>query len=270
MICNNTPIEKHGDIYVKREDLACLPPGPPFAKVRGLFSHLMKLRSEGISVVGYVETAISEAGWGVAWLAKELDMKAVIFNPVYKTNQPVLDFHRIKWVEFGAEIRDIKAGMAKVGYNISKKLLIEEFGSNAIMLPLGLPFSETIDEVAKEFQRTYDDRFQSIVICVGSGTMAAGVLKGMRKVNCKIPLYGILCRQSKQLFKKRRMIVGKAGYFFEEPVFYLIDLGYNYTDKVEVDCPFPSNCYYDKKAWLWLKQNVDKIEKPVLFWNIGA
>ena len=39
-LVDNTPIEKHCGIWVKREDLCCPPPGPPFSKVRGVVEHI--------------------------------------------------------------------------------------------------------------------------------------------------------------------------------------------------------------------------------------
>jgi hypothetical protein len=35
-------------------------------------------------------------------------------------------------------------------------------------------------------------------------------------------------------------------------------------------CPFPSNPYYDLKAWKYLAENRAQFRGPLLFWNIGA
>jgi 1-aminocyclopropane-1-carboxylate deaminase/D-cysteine desulfhydrase-like pyridoxal-dependent ACC family enzyme len=268
---NHTPIEEYDGIFVKREDLSCPSPGPPFAKVRGLYAHLLKLKAEGISIIGYTETSISMAGWAISWIAKELGMTAVIYNPVYKVEHSVLEYHKSKWIEFGAEIRNIDAGMAKVNYHISKNMLRKEFGPSAVLLPLGIPLSETVVEVSKEFHASDLGRFRTIVVCVGSGTMTAGILRGIRETGYNISVRGILCRESCQKVVKKDMIVSKAGYLpLDPPDFKLIDEGYEYTNKVEIDCPFPCNPYYDLKAWKWLMENKDGIEGPILFWNIGA
>jgi hypothetical protein len=37
-----------------------------------------------------------------------------------------------------------------------------------------------------------------------------------------------------------------------------------------IDCPFPCNRYYDKKAFKWMVDNIDSIIQPVIFWNIGG
>jgi len=276
LIQNNTPIEKYGDIYVKREDLACFPPGPPFAKVRGLYSRLLALKAKGVETIGYTETSISMAGWGVAWMAKQLGMTAVIFNPIYKTPNEVLTLHRSKWIEFGAKMIDIPAGMAKVNYHISKNILREQYGPGAVMLPLGLPFIETIREVYLEFALSKCKKFNTIVMCVGSGTMAAGVLKGVLKTKSKAQVIGVLCRPSKKIRQKKSLILGMAGAVLNDDFFQMVDLGYEYTQKVDFFAPFPCNPYYDLKAYKFLmdyketEYNNIRFKKPILFWNIGA
>ena len=91
MIVDNTPVEMYDGIMVKREDLSCTPPGPPFAKVRGLQKRMESLKASGVSVVGYTETSISQAGIGVSWICHELGMTAVIYCPVYKTTHDILN-----------------------------------------------------------------------------------------------------------------------------------------------------------------------------------
>ena len=110
----NTPVEKHNGVYVKREDMAVDDPtAPPFSKMRGVLAHLTKLRDAGIKTVGYAESAISMAGWGLAWTAQRLGLKAIIFAPVYRCEHPyleVLRFHRKHWERCGAEIVPMPAG----------------------------------------------------------------------------------------------------------------------------------------------------------------
>ena len=79
-ILQDTPTEEFSKGYfVKREDMACLPPGPPFAKVRGLYRGLQKIKERGIDTVGYFETSISMATWGISYFCKLLEMKPIVF-----------------------------------------------------------------------------------------------------------------------------------------------------------------------------------------------
>lgn len=266
----DTPIEIYsvGDrkIWVKREDQACPSPGPPFSKVRGLVPALEKLSSKGIFTVGYTETSISMAGWGVAWACKKLGMKAVIFDPQYKNTPALLKYHRKQWKQFGPEIIPIKAGMAKVNYFISKKILKDNY-SNSWLLPLGLVLPETIEATQQVAMKLKDD-FNTIVVNVGSGTICSGLLKAF--TNHKV--IGVMGRTG-DVQRKRQMILSKAklqdGGMFGIKGFDLVDPGWHYTDPCHIKSPFPTHLYYDAKAWHWLCQNLDVLDDPILFWNIG-
>lgn len=271
LIQNNTPIEKYNikgyDVFVKREDLSAKPPLPPFSKVRGLSTHLIDLKTSGVSVVGYCETSISMAGIGIAVIGNILGMRVVIFNPIYKETPPTLAIHREQWKYWNAEIIDIKAGMAKVNYNISRNILKQMYGDKAIMLPLGLPLTSTI--LATESEANLLKGFPTVVVNIGSGTICSGLYRGFSE---KTVVYGIMGRTG-NVFKKYCKIRGEDEGIFSQrsfPDLRVIDPGYEYTQAVDVSAPFPCNKYYDAKAWLWLTENISRLIKPILFWNIGA
>jgi threonine dehydratase len=268
-----TPVEYHHGVFVKRDDLCFPPPAPPFAKCRGIIKHLAKLKAEGVEYVGYTETSISMAGWGVAWACKELGLKAVIFDPQYVRTPQTLITHREQWAKFDPIIVPIKAGMAAVNVHIARKILKKNF-NNSVMLPLGLPFEETMEETRTEAYETLMGMpdIKSVVTCVGSGTIYAGIYRGLNDVGRKITLYGILTRYG-DLRQKQVKIQTKAKVFdfgfFESPVrIKLIDKGWEYSQRSYADCPFPCNPFYDLKAWEWLV-NFKSITGPILFWNIG-
>lgn len=273
-----TPIEIYDGILVKREDLCFSTPAPPFSKCRGVVKYLTKLKLKGVKIVGYTETAISMAGWAVAWACKDLGLTAVIFDPQYENTPETLLYHRSKWKEFGAIVYPIPAGRAKVGWYQSKKLLERYYGRGAKLLPLGLPFKETIEETEKELLATLeqlrDEQIRSIVICIGSGTIAAGVYKGLCETKSTIFLYGIMCREggakNKQRTIERKAGVVNEGFFKPTSNLIIIDEGYEYTEKAKAEAPFPCNPFYDLKAWKYLIDNRYKIEEKILFWNIGS
>lgn len=277
-LINNTPIEKYTiggyPVFVKREDLCCPPPGPPFSKVRGLLPVLKRLKSlKKPPVIGYTETSISMAGWCVAWMCSLLGLKAVIFDPQYKKTPPILKYHRKQWDLFNPDIIPIKAGRAKVNWYISRKMLLEKY-PNSYLLPLGLILPETIEATKKEAANTILNsqiNYQTLVVNVGSGTILAGLINPFR--GCTI--YGIMGR-SGNVAQKKKNILKKIGLwesskhtFFGINNLHLIDSGWNYTDRSYTDCPFPSHPHYDLKAWEWLQNNIYKLKPPVLFWNIG-
>ena len=46
---------------------------------------------------------------------------------------------------------------------------------------------------------------------------------------------------------------------------------YEFDDMMnEYEVPFPCNGTWDRKAWWWLEQNIEKLEGDILFWNIGG
>lgn len=263
-LLSNTPIEKHEGVWVKREDL-CAPPGaPPFSKIRGLVKYLETLKKQEYKGVAYVETSISMAGWGVAWACYHLGLKCLIFNPVYKKPFPLLEYHRAQWARWGAELIDIPAGRAKVNYYIARKQVEKDYK----LLPLGLPLEETVEETCKEAWACMAD-FPSVVVSVGSGTIAAGLYKATDRGQT---LYGILCR-SGDIELKRKAILNKARPLlldYPKGDLKLIDMDWAYTEASRCDPPFPCHPYYDAKAWEWLMAHKTELHAPILFWNIGS
>ena len=281
-LLKNTPIEVHHinerKVYVKREDLCGVEGSPTFSKIRGIVNHLISLKEKGINIVGYTETSISMAGWGIAWACSQLNMKAVIFDPQYKETPELLQYHREQWKKFNAVVIPIPAGMAKVNYYINKNKLYQRYGKKAILLPLGLPFQETINETANQIQEVLQYHYPDyIIVNVGSGTILSGIWKGLENfpllLKNKPTLIGVLGRTS-NLDKKRQIIAKKAeildsGLFNSSIELKLIDPGWQYTEKSEIKCPFPCHPYYDLKAWEWLVKNINKLPGEILFWNIG-
>lgn len=281
-VAQNTPLQTYilrdQPVLVKREDL-CAPKGaPPFSKIRGIVRHLQQLKAQGVEVVGYTETAISMAGWGLAWAGRQLNLKVVIFEPQYKQTPELLIKHKKQWVKHGAELIPIKAGMAKVNWAQSKKILKQEFGSQAVLLPLGMPFEETVQATAEEMKRTLKNLLipnpLTVVINVGSGTIAAGVWRGMAETPQTGEIYGIMGRtgnkRNKMKWIEKKAGVAANGFFKTHIGFNLIDPEWQYTQRSAVDCPFPCHPYYDLKAWQWLTENIENLKHPVLFWNIGC
>jgi hypothetical protein len=273
LIHNNTPVERHeipgGPVYVKREDLAVSPPAPPFSKMRGLIPVLEALKANGIEHVGYTETNVSMAGWGVAWGCAQLGLTAVIFDPQYKTPQPLLDLHRKHWEAHGALTVPVPAGRAKVNWYRSRKIMLERYAKRGHLLPLGLPFDSSIDETYKEAIRTRIkcDDYETVVVNVGSGTICAGLVRAFRDKR----VIGVMGR-SGSVSHKAAVIEKKSGVVLNGMVgahVQLIDPGWEYTARSKARCPFPCHPWYDLKAWQWLTENREEFTGPVLFWNIG-
>jgi 1-aminocyclopropane-1-carboxylate deaminase/D-cysteine desulfhydrase-like pyridoxal-dependent ACC family enzyme len=273
---DDTPVEvykvKDYQVLVKREDLAAPYGGPPFSKIRGLVPYLEKLKKEGYKNIGYVETSISMAGWGVAWVCHHLKLHCVIFDPQYKGASGLLEHHRKQWKKWGAELRPIPAGMARVNWNVVHQSFN---GMDDFLLPLGLPLPTTVfatAQVARQTQKQHN--FNTIVVNVGSGTICAGILLG---VSNSISIHGVMGRTSassqRGLSHKIQFIYQKAGVLNKGLLgknnLKLHDPGWEYAERSTASCPFPTHGWYDLKAFQWLKENIERLRHPVLFWNIG-
>lgn len=272
-----TPIEKYEGIFVKREDMCFEAPAPPFSKCRGIIVHLEKLKKIGIKTVGYTETSISMAGWGVAWACSLLGMKAVIFDPQYKVTPKTLAYHREQWAKFDCvTIVPLKAGMAKVNWYISKTILESNY-KNSLLLPLGLPFPETIEATAVEVRRTLkfieENNIKTVVSCVGSGTIAAGIFRGLSDYASPVKLIGVMTRTGVSSHKHDAIVhksgILSQGLFHSDTSLQVFDPGWEYTQPSKIDCPFPCHEYYDLKAWQFIKEHQRYMDKNILFWNIG-
>ena len=289
LIQKGTPIETYTidgyPFFVKREDLACLPPGPPFAKVRGLFLYLQKLQANGCKVVGYMDTAISMAGWGISYFSKLLGMKAVLFYPKYKDGFRYNQSLQIKkWKEFEATILPLeKPTQHPININRAKKIFYSSY-PKGVWLPNGLKFQETLLAVEKEATNTIKEVMpKTLIMCVGSGVMLSGVLHGIFKAQYKVPkIIGVLVHNGHKLRTKKREIftfahITEQGIsFLDIPItkivgqFNLVSGNYAYNEPCNMKVPFPCNPYYDLKAYGYLVEHIQTMQPPILFWNIGA
>lgn len=266
MFIENTPIEEyiidHKPIAVKREDMyGEQPPMPALAKLRGASVYVKDIINKNPGrIIGVFDTTISKAGQGIAYFCKKYGAECWHGYPVLKGTQPAES--KLIAESLGAKQFRLKAGTTKPIYYMFRNQVIEAGG---IMLPLGLVCHDTVEQVKKVVSNIPKDRFKTIVVSTGSATIAAGLTLGFIG-----KIYGISCGMSTTEQYKRMKEVAYP-YFINYSNIELINTGkYGYYDKVDVSkFPFPTSPYYDGKAFEWLLENYDKIDKPVLFWNIG-
>lgn len=279
MIVQGTPVEyyRHHNLLVKREDLSCLPPGPPFSKTRGVYAHIAK-RPE--RVIGVLDTYHSQAGHAVAEACSLLGKQCVNFYPKYKADPEfVLRPQQAAAEALGACVLPLQAGRSAVLYHGAKKRLVSEW-PDSYMMPNALKLPEMVEETAAEVARTIpmldDDWLKGhdpILIAISSGTIAAGVIRGFYDaglVNHPFLLHMGYSRSEKQVLsyileKVDRMHTDKCMKIT------LINEGYAYKDQAKLkegDMPeWPCNSYYDLKAFLWWKKA--RMDATALMWNIG-
>lgn len=261
MLREGTPLEDRRSecgLWVKREDRACLPPGPPFSKTRGVYARVASRPEE---VIGALDTYHSQAGHAVARACQVLGKRCLNFYPEFKY-EPGLRQPQLRAQALGAELIPLPAGRSAILFHAARKATEARGG---YMMPNALKLGESVTETAKEAERTADGgRFFTVVIPASSGTIAAGVIRGLGS----LPLYVVHLGYSRSHDEVLRYIREASGV---EATVELVDEGYAYKDQARpgADPEWPCNPYYDLKAYRWwLREGVGRFGEA-LFWNIG-
>jgi hypothetical protein len=208
---------------------------------------------------------------------------AVVWFPKHKDGlRHNVAKHAEKCKALGADVRYLEnpTQMSINWYRI-RAVLEEEYGNGAKLLPQGLPFDETVNSVEKEADAIPASMLGgTVVMCAGSGVMAAGVARSLIKRSREQDLYGsietqLVCvpvssqdkvRLKEKIFSRIKLPFLRSSYGMVR----VTDDQWAYEDEAEVDCPFPCSPNYDLKAWKYLVENVGSLKPPILFWNIGG
>lgn len=264
MLCENTPIEDYRSeygLYVKREDLSCPPPGPPFSKTRGVYA---RVKSRPERIIGVLDTAHSQAGHAVARACQILGKTCVNFYPVYKGDWELREYQKASQA-LGAELVGLPAGRSCILYHAARKITEERGG---FIMPNALKLEESVTETAREVPETGD--YSNVIIPISSGTIAAGVVKGFARLG-KSPRFIIHLGYSRSGDEVVKYIKSQSG--VPDANLYLVDEGYAYKDEAEdgETPPWPCNPWYDLKAFRWYLENRNRLmfRGNTLLWNIG-
>lgn len=269
MLVAGTPVEdwtKEFGLYVKREDLSCPPPGPPFSKTRGVYS---RVKSRPEKIIGVLDTAHSQAGHAVARACQILGKTCINYYPVYKREgNPKRGKHEVRSAQrhaeaLGARLEGLQAGRSCILFHEARKRTEARGG---YMMPNALKLEESIIETAREVP---DEDFYNVLIPISSGTIAAGVIQGFQNLGYDINRYIIHMGYSRSHDQVRRYLEEQSGW--TNLPLTLIDEGFSYKDSAKGDLipPWPCNVYYDLKAFQWWMNNRHEFPGKTLFWNIG-
>jgi len=258
MLRKRTPIEHYPQygLYVKREDLACPPPGPPFSKTRGVYAWVAKQTAD---LIGVLDTRHSQGGHAVARACQILGKRCHVYYPEFK-HEPGHREPQERAKKLGAKLIGLKAGMSAVLWHQARKRVEAEGG---IMIPNALKLKESVEETAKEVP---DESYDQVLIPISSGTIAAGVIKGFAAKGI-FPHYLIHLGYSRSEDQVRQYLIVSSG--VEKADIVLVDEGYAYKDSARTGAtpPWPCNEYYDLKAFRWWLTN--RVLTKTLLWNIG-
>lgn len=279
MIITHTPVDDRlaeFGLLVKREDLSCPPPGPPFSKARGVFAHIEK-RAE--PVIGVLDTRHSQGGWAVARACQLLGKRCVNFYPSLK-GAPGPHEAQKRSADLGALLVALPGGRSAVLYHGARARLGRSFGEDAYLMPNALKLAESVEETCKEAVRTAISlrRVETVLVSASSATLAAGVLSGLVQIGWEGRLvihlgYSRSEPQVRQYVAKQAGLVWKDATVGTAVEIEVIDEGYQYADRARpgAEPPFPCNEYYDLKAFRWwVREGYRRYNSSTaLLWNIG-
>lgn len=259
MLRSGTPIEDYRDRYglwVKREDMSCPPPGPPFSKTRGVYAHLSLIEAD---TIGVLDTYHSQAGHAVARACQVLGKQCINYYPEFKY-EPGPRKPQLAARSLGAELKPLPAGRSAILFHQARKDVTSLGG---YMMPNALKIPESVTETARETPT--DGTYDWVIIPASSGTIAAGVVRGMGEY----PKYLIHMGYSRSRNELESYIHEKSG--IPDARLILVDESYSYRDKArEGDTPpWPCNEYYDLKAFRWWMSHRWAYKGGILFWNVG-
>jgi 1-aminocyclopropane-1-carboxylate deaminase/D-cysteine desulfhydrase-like pyridoxal-dependent ACC family enzyme len=271
MLVQGTPVEDHRTdfgLWVKREDLSSPPPGPPFSKMRGVMAHLAN-RPE--AVIGVLDTYHSQAGHAVAWACQTLGKQCVNFYPSFKKNEGP-HAAQLRARELGAALVPLQAGRSAVIYHRARQYLAD-LGSGGYMMPNALKLQESVDETAREVRHTsLPVRIDRVIIPASSGTIAAGVIKGLHQIGQE-PHVIVHMGYSRPEPAVREYLSKMSGLVLANVT--VVDEGYGYRDVALPGAtpPWPCNQFYDLKALRWfLRERAEasyRFRGETLLWNVG-
>lgn len=263
----DTPIERYEvsglQVMVKRDDLFAEPPAPPLAKLRGAMMLLERLHSDGVRLVGCWDTRISALGHGIAACCSSLPGMNVIVAFPKRTKDSGIPPAIAKAGELGAEVLPVIAGRITISFAAARQQVESRGG---VMLPFGLECPEAVSCVAWAAS-TVPCEYTSggtVVVSTGSGATLAGLVRGLPGRPKRF--VGVSSGRSIESISRslRRHGVERSD------AVELVPAREAYSVRVDVGCPFPSNPYYDRKAWRFLTENIGAFEPPLFFWNVGA
>lgn len=272
LVVSNTPIEQYSinghTVYVKRDDLCTNHPLlPHMAKVRGIVPYLEKLKAEGIDAVGICITPISRAGQAVAVICQELDLTCYVYvrskYPMLTTNMRAPQHMAVTAAE--GTLFVLRLPTTNAVYEFAKQHAL----SNRItLLPRYLALPETVEAVRQEAMLLPVELTKgTIVVCVGSGTILAGIVAAVNELPEHI--IGVMVGDLTGTRHRIQTLLTPYDLLYNLANMQLVPSSYQYYQTVVTSAPFNCDSYYDSKAWKWLVDNIGTLRKPILFWNIG-
>ena len=263
------PVINYQGINVKREDLCGSGEAPGLFKLRGLFRLVEDTESQ---FIGIVDGPHSRNGWALAYVCNRLDRRAIVFWPKRKSMSKVAPLiaeglSRNNARIMGATIVPLQAARSTV-MNARAREYMERFNS-CEMVPPAVRLEQTVEEYQKVIESDQESiaTMGSVIIPVGTGTWAAGILRGMNKINASPKVF--LHLSYHQNHSRLVSYIEKASGVSVNTSTVIVDELFSHNSKLKARIPFPACSYHEAKAWDWMIRNRKQIREPIWFWNGG-
>ena len=266
MLNLNTPVEEYHlngrKILVKRDDL--MGDGkilPPWGKMAGIDALLKNLNPKYPLI--HLAVNGSWSGWALSYLCKQRGIKFIYAYAPSKTySQFILD----KAKENDCEFYELKPNMMAILYaqvqTYAKRKDIQ-------MLPYAFDHVDYRNNLKDRAEDTFKEYMvDHLVISAGSGVTSSGIIEAFKPGN---NLFSNSNKQAHSITvssfstihdKYKSHSITSSSINVDKTKFEFEDMMTDY------EIPFPCNGTWDRKAWWWLEQNLDKLKGDILFWNI--
>ena len=230
-------IDKVEDFYVVRDDLV---EGGTKRRVLGKYIEHFSEFDEYI----YASPRQGYGQLSLSIVCAEIDKKSTIFIPKGKHT-----WITEKSIEYGAKVVEVPMGFL---INIQRKARdYVKKSKQRHLMPFGFDHPIIINEFGRIMKEVKLDKTPPEVwSCMSSGVLSRGLQIAFP--NSKV--FGVQVGHNTDERERGRASVYKSRYDFRS------------TCTIKERPPFPSNLWYDAKAWMIVKQNASP---DSLFWNCG-
>ena len=242
-------------IYVLRADL--LSDRPAHGKCIGMKRLCYWFKKDGYSQVVWHSDSVSNLCLGVTRAALDNLMQPIITYMETKKGVP----------RAVSESQKLGAKLIPLRHNVYPVLLAQSRNiarnMHAAFVEYGGDHEEVLDAISQFYAEFAPRNIATLVLSSGSTVTMRGI---SRRINISRP--HIISISSGTSLKTQESAL--RGLKWLSVSYTLIPPLMKHSEPDLSYCPFPSNQYWDRKAWRWLTTHIQELTPPVLFYNTGG
>lgn len=249
-----TPVEKHGNFYIKRDDLFSVY-GATGAKARNVINIIKSKQKEGVKHFVTAGSRQSAQCRIVSTICNTLGLRCTVFMPRgadTKTIKAIRTHEKTKLIRVNAGYNNVLASNAKRFCGLH---------FDTFYIPFGMEFMDAVLTTAEQVKNIPMD-VTTIIVPVGSGINFCGIAHGIEKLNRKIHLVGITVgKDPKNILEKYLPPFFNSYTLIKSQVDYGTEVDYTVCG-IELDKIYEAKCGS-------VISNYIKNAVPFCFWIVG-